>query len=885
MGELAKSGRAIARRSAATLGILLAWTASAGSQTIREDYPLPNGLVHALAEASGTLYVGGSFTRIGPRSFFGAALSPATGEIVHLPRLDGWVSDAAPDGQGGWFIIGGFNTVDGLPRRGMAHIRADGSVAAWNPERGPNLLALTVGGSSVYVGGHFTVMNGVTRIKAAALDPVTGGLLPWDPHIEYVTSNNVETITVAGGRVYLGGDFYIGGQSRRNVAAVHPTTGALFPWNPIVNGPVFAIAVGDSAVYLGGRFTNVDGAPRANLAAVDIVNGRVTSWNPGVVGDIWTLTRSGSTLYAGGAFTAVAGTPRSGLAAFDLSTGALTSWNPGAAPGLVRTLAVSGPTIYAGGSFGTVGGQSRDNIAAIDSASGLPTAWDPGAHDAVFTLVAEGGRVFAGGSFAVIAGEKRHNLAAIDVATGAITDWNPGTNGIVRALVAGEGPMVYAGGAFDTVGGKRRRQIAAIVSGTGVVTDWNPGAYGTVYSLALSGSLLYAGGNFTAIGGQPRSRIAALDLATGMATSWNPGADSTVRAIMPHGGVVFTGGSFQNIGGANRPCVAALDPVAGAATTWSSPVAGINPDVYALAARGATLYVGGDFSQLGGTPRLCMGALDTATGAATSWAPGGSATCYALALAGVRASGAPEIVYSGNGGGVQVLDGESGAHMSWYPAGFGPAYALEIDGPNIFAGGAFGLAAATELTTPTLVAMFAAETVAEGIVLRWRFGSESIGQAWVERADRLSGPWERPVLEELEEGGTYAALDRGVEPGRTYHYRLMADDGRRVVTLGEITATAGARYPQPELTQVGPVPSGGQTAIGFVLARDCHVRLRVFDVQGRVEAELVDAVLGSGIQQVVWNGEGPRGKSPAGNYFVRLEADGRSLVKRIVLAR
>jgi hypothetical protein len=36
---------------------------------------------------------------------------------------------------------------------------------------------------------------------------------------------------------------------------------------------------------------------------------------------------------------------------------------------------------------------------------------------------------------------------------------------------------------------------------------------------------------------------------------------------------------------------------------------------------------------------------------------------------------------------------------------------------------------------------------------------------------------------------------------------------------------------------------------------------------------------------VLWSGVGKRGKSPSGSYFVRLEADGRSQVKRIVLTR
>jgi hypothetical protein len=802
LGELAKSVRLFARPSVAVLATLLAWTAPAGAQTIREDYPLPNGLVYSLAEAGGTLYVGGSFTRIGPRAPYGVVLSPFTGEIVQLPKLDGSLGPACSDGQGGWYIMGGFQNVNGVPRNGMAHLQADGTVAAWNPQRGPNPLTIALGSSAVYIGGIFTVMNGVTRIKAAAVDPVTAALLPWDPHIDYVSSNDVETIRVAGGRVYLGGDFYIlGGSSRHEVAAVHPVTGALFPWNPIVDGPVFAIAVGDSAVYLGGRFTHVGGSPRTNLAAVDIVTGAVKPWNPGANGDVWTLERSGSTLYAGGLFSTVAGASRSCVAAFDLATGSLTPWNPGVTPGPVWALAPLGPTIYVGGQFSAVGGQARDNIAAIDSASGAPTPWDPGAYATVYNLVADGATVLAGGPFASISATRRHNLAAVDIATRAITDWNPGANGIVRALVTGDGPIVYAGGAFDSVGGERRKQIAAIVGASGVVTDWNPSSYGTVYSLALRGSLLYAGGNFSAIGGQPRSRIAAVDLATGLATPWNPGADNTVRAIVPHGDAVFAGGSFQNIGGASRPYLAALDPATGAATAWSAAVAGIDPDVYALAARGPTLYVGGDFLQIGGAPRVCLAALDTASGAATSWVPGGSTTCYSLALAGVRASGAPEIVYAGRADGVEVLDGESAAHMSWYPAGFGPAYALEIGGPNIFAGGAFGLAAAPDLATSTLA------------------------------------------------------------------------------------APPGAGSADHDLIHVGPVPSAGRTAIGFVLARDCHVRLRVFDVQGRVEAELVDAVLGSGILQVVWNGEGPRGKSPAGNYFVRLEADGRSLVKRIVLAR
>jgi hypothetical protein len=129
LGESAKWVGVLARRGITALGILLALSAPARSQSIREDFPLPNGLVYALAQDSGTCTWAGPSRASGPRAFFGAALSPVTGEVVQLPKLDGPVGAAATDGRGGWFIIGGFNHVEGLSRHGMAHVESDGTVA------------------------------------------------------------------------------------------------------------------------------------------------------------------------------------------------------------------------------------------------------------------------------------------------------------------------------------------------------------------------------------------------------------------------------------------------------------------------------------------------------------------------------------------------------------------------------------------------------------------------------------------------------------------------------------------------------------------------------------------------------------------------------------
>jgi len=191
----------------------------------------------------------------------------------------------------------------------------------------------------------------------------------------------------------------------------------------------------------------------------------------------------------------------------------------------------------------------------------------------------------------------------------------------------------------------------------------------------------------------------------------------------------------------------------------------------------------------------------------------------------------------------------------------------------------------SEATVSALVARFTAEVVSEGIRLRWRFGSAIVGHGTIERADRATGPWTMPTMETQLDGDGYSAIDGTVEAGRTYHYRLVVDEDGHVVTLAEISVMAGRPLSQAALLGVSPAPSEGRTAIDFVLSREELASLKVFDIHGRTEAELVNEVLPAGRHRAVWSGENERGRSPAGVYFVRLEAEGRTFTQRIVIAR
>jgi hypothetical protein len=130
--------------------------------------------------------------------------------------------------------------------------------------------------------------------------------------------------------VYAAGPFtHMNGQARNGFAAVDSGSGALSGWDPAASNAPFsyfanAVAVGSSAVYLGGSFTQIGGASRDGLAAVDPATGAATSWDPEIVGADSTtaLAVNGSTLYAGmnpGLNVLIGGLPRRGdFAAFNI---------------------------------------------------------------------------------------------------------------------------------------------------------------------------------------------------------------------------------------------------------------------------------------------------------------------------------------------------------------------------------------------------------------------------------------------------------------------------------------------------------------------------------------------------------------------------------------
>ncbi len=443
-----------------------------------------------------------------------------------------------------------------------------GATTAWAVHASNRVYALAVSGTTVYIGGDFTVVRGrcgfQTRYHVAALDATTGCVTAWNPGGQGgVTS--VYALAVSGPTVFVGGNFStLGGEARSHLAAVDSATGQAEDWDPRGNGNVFALGVSGNAVFAGGTFTGMGGEPRNYLAALDAITGRPLPWNPDPNSSVWCLAADGARVYAGGYFSSIGGQAREYLAALDATTGQATAFDAGDVLSLhevfIWALAASGPTLYVGGYFFYIGGQSRSNLAALDATTGEATAWNPRAGYQVHALAVSGNTVYVGGTFPWIGSQTRNYIAAVDATTGLATDWDPNADQTVLALAV-SGSTVYAGGYFTRIGGQDRSHVAALDAATGLATDWDPQANGMVNALAIGGPAVYAGGRFTSVGGQPRDRIAALDVTTGRATAWNPGADGEVRTLAVGDVMVYAGGDFRSMGNLPQSYIAAIGDV------------------------------------------------------------------------------------------------------------------------------------------------------------------------------------------------------------------------------------------------------------------------------------------------------------------------------------
>ncbi len=671
--------------------LLAAVTPAAASPSNTSSMPLyvaskdrESAYVRSLAKSGDTLYAGGEFDAIACFTGTGALLDPVTfSPKGGFPVITGGnVLASISDGQGGWFIGGGFNKVGSMTRNRLVHIRANGSVnELWDPQ--PNdivhRLALSPDRSILYVGGAFTSIGGQPRERIAALDAATGAVRNWNPGANQVVYAILPTEAV----IYAGGQFTsIGGQSRQYIAALDPVSGLATAWNAGADAVVRCLARGGSKLYVGGSFQNIGEKQRWGLAEIEAATGLATDWDlsqtkPGITtlpAIVWDIAVNQSELFFVGNFNSRFGSAHI-LSKTDVQ------WLDVTFTAQFNCLALSASKVY-------LGGDSTPNPVVLDRLTRRQISPEAIAFDyktePVYTIATNSTGVFLGGAIKTAIIQPRANLAAFDLKTDRLLDWAPTiTGGYVYALAASESTL-YVGGSFTAVNGQARNRLAAFDLATGALKDWKPSADDTVRKLIVSGSTIFASGGFTQIDGQTRHYIAALDAGSGLVSAWDALSDGKIRDMAMHGSLLYVGGNFSSIGGRDLVNFAALDVATANAIDLS---ADITDELWAIAVNDSRIFLAGR-KDFGHTKTLWS--VDPTTGKATDWThllPSLHIT-YAMWL-----HGSTLLIGGGNIGGSRdlgALDTETGATIDWQPlniAGNHGLFAMIVDGGNVFVAG------------------------------------------------------------------------------------------------------------------------------------------------------------------------------------------------------
>lgn len=323
----------------------------------------------------------------------------------------------------------------------------------------------------------------------------------------------------------------------------------------MTGGIVYALTQSGNTIYAAGKFralrpcpitTSCSGTiPTVNVGAFDATTGAgISSFrvDVGVAGDgskVYALAVLNGKLYIGGQFSSVDGQPRLNMAVLDLSTGALDPIAPQVGvdtTSYVRGMITYGDRLYIAGKFSSVDGSRRQKLAAFTSDGALDPAWRPRVSQGIarsFALTCDD-RLIVGGTFVGAAGTRgadqaRKFLAIFDPVSGALDQWSPDNanmeNGLASYDIAVDPGCnsMYVG-----MGGSNHLMKIDLSDALGNIM-WDMHTGGNVQTVAVYGQRVLLGGHFTTTPAAPNStskvqriRFATVDHDGNALSDWSP---------------------------------------------------------------------------------------------------------------------------------------------------------------------------------------------------------------------------------------------------------------------------------------------------------------------------------------------------------------------------
>ena len=493
------------------------------------------------------------------------------------------VSALAWQADGKVVFSGGFTSLDGITATNLARLNADGPLdtnfcAAASADSYALSLVLQPDGR-ILLSGRFANVNGVTRRGVARLNADGTLDTDFDPGTGFAGGTGPGN---ARGRVYLAlqpdgailtwGNYTSFNGTNRTGAARLTATGSLdLAYNPAWGpGTGYANAV---AFLSDGRFITGGSSSSFGYLTRRKSDGTTDLWmnETGADGDVYALLwQTDGKVVLGGSFTHVNGFARTNLARLNADGSVDTSFTAGttlAIPGgdeaWVPALALEADgKILLGGAFTNIAGVACSNLARLNSDGTVDTNFVanvgyPGSYSEVDALcVQPDGKVLVGGWFAQVNGAAATNLARLNADGSLDATFQPAAlNGEVWSLALQEDGKLLVGGDIG-VAGTSQKFLARLNADGGLDTSFAPTSFEpynsyAVYSLAIQpdGRIL-AGGDFRITNSTAENMLARFNSDGSLDATFAPQANNQINALwLQPDGKVLAGGEFTVVGG------------------------------------------------------------------------------------------------------------------------------------------------------------------------------------------------------------------------------------------------------------------------------------------------------------------------------------------------
>ncbi|KRF04711.1 hypothetical protein ASG88_21115 [Nocardioides sp. Soil777] len=470
----------------------------------------------------------------------------------------------------------------------------------WDIEVVPALNRVFIAGNFTSLANTISPTTTITQAGLASYNYQTGLV---DTNFRPTFNGGVSAVEASpdGTKLFVGGSFNtVNGVAKQKVASLNLTTGAplsTFGFTNSTNNQVQSLAASNSTLYVGGRYTRINGVLRTGLAAVNAASGVVDqefdnqlSGGIGVNGQLGVpqlkLTHDGTKLLVVHTGRRIDGQDRLGMGIIDTASKQLLPWrsqlwddNLARVGGVTR---IYGADIAPDDSYFVVtSGSGGDAPPISDTAirypltadslvnSDVQPSWISRHFDSIYSVAITEVAVYVGGHFGFVESPSAND------------PW-PGLDNV--GYGTGQGLGGY--GLGDQV--VRRDHIAALSTTTGKSLEWNPTGGSNSFegdkAMEATPRGLFIGGDGMFKGGVRTGRVGFFDFNTVTNPPTLP--DTTILAPI-EGRVVANNTPFEVTGTAQvatgsvgRVQVRIQDRNSGqyltSGNTWSSTVTSVN---------------------------------------------------------------------------------------------------------------------------------------------------------------------------------------------------------------------------------------------------------------------------------------------------------------------